>query len=73
MVLNMILVINNEGINVHPCNSFVGQMSSHANFHREANVLGRGVGVGEHMSIHHCGFMQCSVFPWILAAMGSDS
>ena len=29
----------NEGANVHPCNSFVGQMSSHANFHRGPYVL----------------------------------
>ena len=24
---------NNQGVNVHPCNSFWEQMSSHANFH----------------------------------------
>ena len=41
----------NEGTNVHPCNSFVGQTSSHANFHMGANV--RGAGGGGHMSIHH--------------------
>ena len=44
--------------NVHPCDSFVGQMSTHANFQRG----GGGQMSGGHMSVHPLYQMKAGSF-----------